>query len=86
MKAELKPLQGKYYGSQITIIQEDGSKNEINVWIHDKRLIPSQRELERGGYKNNKEACEDDHLIDTHFESDIGHKIYLKIIDTLNSL
>lgn len=85
MKAELKPLLGKYYGSQIAITLDDGSKSEIEVWIHDKSYTPSKRELEGGGHKTVEEARADDYFCDQHFESDVCHEICVRIVNALNT-
>ena len=84
MKAKIKPLAGKYYGSQIAITLDDGSESEIEVWIHDKSYTPSKRELERGGYKTVEEARADGWTCDSHFESDVCHEICVKIVNALN--
>lgn len=84
MKAKLEPLDGKYYGSSISVRLDDGSFGEINVWIHDRRWIPSRRELERWRFKTPEEAKDNDVTCDSHFESDVGYEICLKIVEALN--
>jgi hypothetical protein len=50
MKTTLKPLSGKYYGTEIIIDFEDGQNDEIiKLWCSDD-FIPSIRQLEKWGY------------------------------------
>lgn len=46
MKAELLPLEGKYYGTKILITDHQGHEHEISVW-DDYEFIPSERELDQ---------------------------------------
>jgi hypothetical protein len=85
MKAWLKPLDGKYYGSRIGLFCDDGTEAEINVWIHDSRYRPSRRELKHSGCVSVEEARDNDVTSDCHFESDTCHSVCLKIVNALNN-
>lgn len=100
MKAELKPLIGKYYGTEIEIDFEDGGEKEtIILWNHDTE--PSIRELERYGYSqtqwennvevdngfNGKSKIKDlDLFSDGHFESKLTYERALKLVSLINSI
>ncbi|MBQ19132.1 MAG: hypothetical protein CMD31_00090 [Flavobacteriales bacterium] len=49
MKAELKPLKGKYYGTKIKVIDDNGTEAYIEIWDSGD-YTPSKRELEADGY------------------------------------
>ena len=99
MKAILKPLEGKYYGTEIEIDFEDGKANEvIKLWNID-GYEPSVRELESNGYTqqqwdNNEqvdcgfgekiEIRKMDLICDSHFESKLTYERALKVIRLIN--
>lgn len=85
MNAKIEELEGKYYGTKISLMLDDGTESEIEVWIHDKSCQASHRELERGGYKTNAEAVADGWICDSHYESKIGYEICERIINALNA-
>jgi hypothetical protein len=81
MKAKLKPLEGKYYGTIIEINFDDGNEGEvIKLWNNDDRT-PSERELKKCG----DDTDIDDITCDNHYESELTHQRALKIINALNS-
>lgn len=45
MKAEVLPLDGKYYGTEVLIYTDDGSKWLTTIWVG--RGKPSRREYEQ---------------------------------------
>ena len=57
MKAELLPLSGKYYGTKIRVVDDDGFGFEIKLW-NSGNFEPSDRELDGvctiGEWRNNK--------------------------------
>jgi hypothetical protein len=99
MKAILKPLEGKYYGTEIEIDFGDGREKEtLKLW-NDGDYEPSIRELERYGYtqeqwdKNEKvdngfggktEIRNIDLFCDSHFESRLTYERASKLINVIN--
>lgn len=49
MKAELMPLNGKYYGTRIKLTFDCGHEETIELWDSGS-LVPSDRELAEWGY------------------------------------
>ena len=45
MKAKLEPLNGKYYGTKITVTSDSGTDYQITIWDNGD-YVPSQRELD----------------------------------------
>jgi hypothetical protein len=99
MKAKLKPLTGKYYGTEIEIDFEDGSDKEVIKFWNTYGLEPSKRELELFGYT--QEQWDKNELIDngyngmtpikqmdlicnSHFESKLTYERALKVIAAIN--
>jgi len=78
-KAELEPLQGKYYGSRITLTGPDGATDGIEVWVMGDHE-PSERELadwdeaEYGPYE----------ISDSHYETRMGYAICNLIVEAIN--
>lgn len=83
MKAELMPLDGKYYGTEIKLTFDDGHEETIKLWDSGS-FVPSDRELNEWGYTreqwdNNEEVNDGwggtmrirsaDITCDGHFES-----------------
>lgn len=99
MKAILEPLKGKYYGTKITVLDDNGTKAHIEIW-DDGDYTPSKRELETNGYTEKQweenemveTGWEDvrlpirdlDIVSDSHFESKQSYELALKIMDKLN--
>ena len=99
MKAKLKPLNGKYYGTEIEIEFEDGSDNEVIKFWNTDGFEPSIRELESNGitqkqWDNNElidngwdgksKAKEMDIICDSHFESKLTYERALAVVSALN--
>lgn len=99
MKAILKPLIGKYYGTEIEIHFEDGQEKEVFKLWNSGDFEPSVRELERHGYtqeqwdKNETVIDEDgwkdkirnmDLVCDSHFESKLTYVRALELIHKIN--
>jgi hypothetical protein len=97
MKAELKPLAGKYYGTEIEIT--DGSLRDLSFKLWKSTGNPSDRELEKYGYtrehwENNevtdtqlgKFAVKDlDIICDSHYESQEVYHLAKAIVNFINS-
>lgn len=99
MKAKLKPLNGKYYGTEIEIDFEDGSDKEVIKFWNTDGFEPSKRQLERFGYTQEQwdknELVDDgyyemtpiremDLICDSHFESKLTYEHALKVVAALN--
>jgi hypothetical protein len=63
MKAKLKPLTGKYYGTEIEIT--DGPLKDLSFKLWKSTGNPSDRELVKNGYT--RELWENDEIIDDGF-------------------
>src|SRR5690606_30597007 len=99
MKAILKPLTGKYYGTEIQIDFQDGGNTEtIKLWDTGD-FTPSVRELELWGYTEqqweNNELVDNgwggktpikqmDLTCDSHFESKLTYQRALKLLNLIN--
>lgn len=77
MKAEIKPLHGKYYGTEIKL--ENGER--IVVWLRGDGK-PSRRELEGITYE---EAVEDDYFCDSHYETEFCLSVCEAIVKALEA-
>lgn len=99
MKAVLKPLDGKYYGTTIEVDFEDGGDKETFKLWDSGDFTPSIRELESLGYTEeqwiNNELVDNgwggkipiiemDIVSDSHFESKLTYERALKIVSLLN--
>ncbi len=86
MKAELKPLGRKYYGTIIELEHKSGKTSQICVWIDDYSYVrePSEREIKATGFKTLKEALADGCEFDTHSESEVGYEVAKIIVDAIN--
>ena len=72
MKAKILPLKGKYYGTEIEVVDDNGLKFGFTLW-NSSSWTPSSRE-----------DYEDDELCDTHFESKETYELAQKIVNFLN--
>lgn len=98
MKATIKPLKGKHYGTEIEI--EDGDiKTSIKVWCNAD-CEPSQRELD--SWEITREQWDKNEVInncdsygefrahemvcDGHFESQWQYDLCKKIAEAINSI
>lgn len=68
MKAILKPLHGKYYGTEIQINFEDGGETETFKLWDSGDYTPSVRELESMGYT--QEQWDNNEPIDDGYTND----------------
>ena len=98
MKATIRPLKGKHYGTEIEVV--DGSiSTVINVWCNAD-YVPSDRELEkldatRQDWDNNVEIDDgwggkihirsSDIACGGHFESKWQHELCKKIVAAINT-
>jgi hypothetical protein len=99
MKVELKPLKGKYYGTKIKVLDDNGVEASIEIW-DDGDCTPSKRELEANGYTEQQwlenalvdsgwndsriPIREMDIVCDSHFESKQSYELALKIVEKLS--
>jgi hypothetical protein len=81
MKAEIAPLEGKYYGTQIEVSHPHGDFY-FTVWFSGDRK-PSKRQLKHEGLKL-KDWKEGDFGCDGHYESKDCYEICEIIVDALN--
>ena len=96
MKAQLLPLNGKYYGTIIRITHDDGETDEIKVWLSGR--IPSDREFDnyctREQWESNQMImCSDNYEMeakeyigpwDCHFENEESLKVSKTIVEAIN--
>lgn len=95
IKAELLPLSGKYYGTEIHLKNEDGSQAEFIVWVN--RISdgkPSEREqrahteqLVRYGYSDTEIENDPDlayEICDDHYETQDALEICKVLVDAIN--
>lgn len=96
----IRPLKGKYYGTEIDIVTKCGNTTTIKVWICNG--IPSDRELALAGltmadWENDKEiddgwggkiGCRTvgDIVCDNHYESELSLRIAQRIAEALNDI
>lgn len=98
MKAILLPLSGKYYGTEIRILDDDGEPiTDINIWLNGGD--PSKRELKSWGYT--EQQWEQNELVDngydgksyirsmgligdSHYETKKSYEYALRIVEKLN--
>ena len=98
MKASLKELDGKYYGTVVAITSDNGYKYTINLWGGD--YTPSKRELALNGFTEKQweeSALVDDGwggkapirqmdiTCDNHFESKETYELAEKLVKLINS-
>jgi hypothetical protein len=99
MKATLKPLTGKYYGTEVVIDFQDGESVEVLKLWNNSDFQPSVRELDKHGYTqeqwdNNEEVDNGwggkteirkmDLTSDSHFESKLTYERALKLVNLIN--
>jgi hypothetical protein len=85
MKAELKPLDGKYYGTEVSITKDgddpgDFGEGLIQIWVMG-NWEPSKRELE--GYPD--EYGDDFEICDSHYETETGLEIAELLVEAVNT-
>ena len=87
MKAKLRPLRGKYYGTEIEITDDNGFEYEINLW-NCGNFRPSPRELASWGDFGTSEKYwkENDGACDGHFESLSSYNVAKRIIMLINGV
>lgn len=92
IKAELLPLIGKYYGSEIEITGEEGYEGRIKVWLpyleYNREAI-SKRELDNIEIFEGEDPEEvfENSLPDwdySHSENKLTHEVCLAIVEALN--
>lgn len=98
MKAELMPLEGKYYGTIVKVTLDDGETTEIKIW-HSGDYTPSERECQCAGISREQwlknemidegsdglvEAREILEICDSHFESQVSYWLAERIVKGIN--
>jgi hypothetical protein len=87
MKAELKPLAGKYYGTEIEIT--DGPLKDLSFKLWKSTGNPSDRELEKNDYTreqlDKKKELLMDLICDCHYESQETYQLAKDIVGFLNT-
>lgn len=98
MKAELLPLKGKYYGTEVKIIFNKEYSEVLKLWDSGE-FIPSVRQIEKSGYTqeqyDNNELVDNGwgeletvreamDICDSHFESKTTYDRALEIIKRIN--
>ena len=85
MKAKLLPLSGKYYGTEIEVISDNGFEYVIKLW-NSANFRPSPRELARWGDFGTSEEYwrENDGACDGHFESLDTYNTAIRIITSID--
>jgi len=100
MRATLRPLEGKYYGTEIELHFEDGEGKEVIKFWNSGDYTPSIREIESWGYT--PEQWDDNEIVDdgdgtmvqirklglicdSHFESKLTYERAIKIVNVINS-
>jgi len=76
MKAELLPLSGKYYGTEIKITDDYGYEYKIELW-NSGNDTPSVRELDGDSIENYV-------VYDNHFENKNTYELACKIVNLIN--
>lgn len=94
MKARIKPLSGKYYGTKVKVFDQHGSFT-IELWDNDD-FLPSVRECEDSGITQQQwidneiidgfHAKEILEICDSHFESDLTYNRALKLVKLINGV
>lgn len=97
MKAELLPLNGKYYGTKIKVFFDDGGTTTLELWYTDGE--PSTREIESWGHTQKewdenalvdnwgcgKERIKEmDYRCDSHYESKTTYDLAQLIVSAIN--
>ena len=88
MNAKILPLDGKYYGTKVKIVDNDNNDFVINLWCQDD-YEPSDREL--GSICTIDEWRKDeagilygDYIDSGHFESRATYHMAKTIVDLIN--
>jgi len=97
MKATIRPLKGKYYGTEIDIVTDSGNEALLTVWVACGS--PSDREIESWGHTRadweanleiddgwggKKRIQSADYLCDSHYECEESLMIAKKIVKALS--
>jgi hypothetical protein len=83
LRADLAPLEGKYYGSKIVLRTDDGHEEWIMVWVNSVTdFTPSERELEGWDVEEYGEY----EVCDNHYETQGAYLICKRIVETLNGM
>jgi hypothetical protein len=81
MEAHIKPLHGKYYGTEIVYQLPGEDVGSLQVWDRGDGT-PSQRQLEDWGMTL-QEARDDDMMCDSHYETTLSYRIAEIVRDAL---
>lgn len=81
IEAEIIPLGGKYYGTDIRLETDDGREAYITVWVNKvSDYKPSERELE--GWDEERDGPYE--ICDDHYETKTGFEISKCIVEAIN--
>lgn len=92
MKAELKPLVGKYYGTEVEISSTDKAfgGGHVTIWVAG-NYEPSEREIvglqehhELEGYDPPTQEDFDEIACDSHYETQTSYEIACKLVAAIN--
>lgn len=84
MRAEVANLgKRKYYGTVVDIAHDDGSTDQVTIWVMGDRR-PSVRQLGVWGYETPEEARADDMLSDSHYETGISLELARLLANHIN--
>lgn len=96
MKATIKPLEGKYYGTEIVLEYHHKSEPVVlSIWVATSPVNPSPRELERMGITQQQfsDVCSGkldyDELVgiyDGHYESVESLEVAENIVKSINDI
>lgn len=87
MRAVLKPLEGKYYGTEVEIRGThkdpvDFNNGFIQIWVMG-NYEPSERELEH--WRNSEWGGDEPYEIsDSHYETETSYEIAKKLVEAVN--
>ena len=93
MKAKLVDLRGKYYGTEVDILDDEGdSMGHVVIWLtpHSKNdYQPSRREIEsymgdEWGNPTFEEAKADYEVCDNHYECQLAFNVATKLVEAIN--
>jgi len=96
MKAELVELEGKYYGTEVVIMDDDPNfqNGMIQIWVMgnwkaSSRELESLRdnitdELEREPTDKEWEDEQADYFCDSHYETETSLEIATKLVEAIN--
>ncbi len=93
IKAEIMPIDSKYYGTKIQLTSQNGVKAYVIVWINSisSNYFPSEREYDFIGQDGKAYILEDGEaweyeICDDHMETQAAYDICKKIVEAINGM